>query len=96
MNFFLAFYSLFHILYHNSTHLPIPSYLPFDLANSLPQITYTHTHIHTHKTNNNTAWKHLIEEAVVCHSVSHAIHASSLPRVHCNEPLVWSKISGFC
>ena len=40
----------------------------------------------------------LVVEAVVCHSVSHSIpfaHTSLFVNIHCNESLVWLKVSAF-
>lgn len=46
-----------------------------------------------------TEEKTLIVEAVVYHSVSHSIYPlvhTLLSNVHCNESLVWYKVSDFC
>lgn len=70
----------------NSSHLPVPSYLPCTLATSP----------HKRKTNKT---KSLALKAVVCLHVSHStpcVHIPLLANVQCNESLIWFKASGFC
>jgi hypothetical protein len=84
-------------MHSSPAHLLTPNTCPSPLLPH-PQNKHTHTHTHTHTHPKPKHRKHLIIDAVACHSVSHSIlfvHTSSLANVHCNESLVWFKASGF-